>query len=149
MAFLAGPSQPPTFPSGRYKHTNPLRRLAGLRVLTEPLPEPLRRAIRRAWRWPGYFEVGMTALPSPHRQRPGAAEVAFAHPGRILLLAQVEMEVSRRVVEAPRVSLTPAERDSLLTQQGRYLHLLYVSLARQIGDAAALAEFERLLLRVG
>ena len=148
MAFLTGPARPPTSPSGRYDHTNPLRRYAGLRLLTEALPEPLRWAITRAWRQPSYFEVGMTSVPSPHRQRPGAAEVAFAHPGRILLLAQVEMEVSRRVVEAPRVSLPPVERDNLLQQQGQYLHLLYVSLARQMGEAAALAAFQRLLLQV-
>ena len=47
MALLAGSPKPPAFPSGRYEHTNPLRREAGLRLLTEPLPKPLRWAIIR------------------------------------------------------------------------------------------------------
>ena len=34
----------PSYPSGRYTRTNPLRREFGLRLLSEPLPEPLRTA---------------------------------------------------------------------------------------------------------
>jgi hypothetical protein len=146
---LPGSSRPPVFPSGCYRHTNPLRRQAGLRVLTTYLPEPLRWAVIRAWRQPSRFEVGMTALPSPHRQRPGDAFIARAAPGIIAYIALTEMEVSRRIVEAPQVSLTAGERDSLLIAQSLYLRLLYEALTRQIGEAAALAEFQRLLLSVG
>ncbi len=147
MAFLTGPARQPTFPSGRYEHTNPLRREGGLRLLTEALPEPLRWAILRAWRQPSYFEVGMTALPHPHRQRPAAAQIIQARPHLIAFITLTEMEVSRRLVEAPQVSIRPEERNRLLSEQSLYLRLLYDALARQIGEAAALAEFERLLLQ--
>jgi hypothetical protein len=46
------------------------------------------------------------------------------------------------------VSLKPEERNRLLAEQGEYLRRLYEALARQIGEAAALEEFERLLLSV-
>jgi hypothetical protein len=149
MAFLTGSSHPPTFPSGRYTYTNPLRREAGLRLLTGPLPERLRWAIIHTWRHPSPFEVGMTALPHLHRQRPDEARLLQASPSLIVVIALTEMEVSRRVVEAPQVNLKPAERDSLLFAQGQYLGWLYAVLARQVGEAAALAEFERLVLQVG
>jgi hypothetical protein len=147
MAFLTGMPKPPAFPSDRYDHTNPLRRYAGLRLLTEALPEPLRWAITRAWRHSSYFEVGMTALPHPHRQRPAAAQIIQARPQVISFLTLTEMEVSRRLVEAPQVSIKLEERNRLLSEQSLYLRLLYLALARQIGEAAALAEFERLLLQ--
>ncbi|HEU5369884.1 MAG TPA: hypothetical protein VFU69_15535 [Ktedonobacterales bacterium] len=147
MALLMGSPKPPSFPSGRYERTNPLRRYAGLRLLTEALPEPLRWAILRAWRHSSYFEVGMTALPHPHRQRP-AAQIIQARPPLISFITLTEMEVSRRLVEAPQVSIKPEERNRLLSEQSVYLRLLYIALARQIGEAAALAEFERLLLQV-
>ncbi|HEY7356720.1 MAG TPA: hypothetical protein VH590_09650, partial [Ktedonobacterales bacterium] len=118
-------------------------------VLTTYLPEALSWAVIRAWRQPSYFEVGMTALPSPSRQRPGDAVIARAAPGVIAFITLTEMEVSRRVVEAPQVSLTAGERDTLLIAQSLYLRLLYEALARQVGEVAALAEFERLLLSVG
>ncbi|HEY7358387.1 MAG TPA: hypothetical protein VH590_18025 [Ktedonobacterales bacterium] len=151
MALLVGSfkaSRYPVFPSGRYERTNPLRREAGVRLLAEALPERLRWALIRAWRQPSYFEVGMTALPSLFRQRPGEALVARARPPVISFITLTEMEVSRRVVEAPQVSLKPEERNRLLAEQGEYLRRLYEALARQVGEAAALAEFERLLLSV-
>src|SRR5690242_5949338 len=120
MALLMGSPKLPSFPSGRYNHTNPLRRYAGLRQLSEPLPERLRWAIVRVWRQPSYFEVGMTALPSLHRQRPGDAQLVQAGVHRIALFILTELEVSRRVVEAPQVSIKPAERDALLSAQGLY-----------------------------
>jgi hypothetical protein len=148
MAFLTGLPKPAPFPSGRYLHTNPLRREAGLRLLTQDLPEPLRWAIIRAWRRPRHFDALLTALPDAQRQRPDDAQLMQATPRRLLLITFTEMEVSRRGVEAPQASILPAERNALLLAQGTYLRRLYVALARQIGEAAALAEFQRLLLQV-
>jgi hypothetical protein len=149
MAFLTGSPKSPPFPSGRYNSTNPLRRYAGLRLLTEPLPERLRWTIRRAWRQPSRFEVGMTALPRLHRQRPAEVYLVLATPNRLALLVVTELEVSRRVVEAPQVSLKPEERNNLLFAQGLYLLRLYEALARQVGEAAALAIFEQAIEAVG
>ena len=67
-----GPPKPPSFPSGRYTHTDPLRREFGLRLLSEPLPEPLRTSLIRAWRRPARFD-GNQAIQSLHRQRPDEA----------------------------------------------------------------------------
>ncbi len=149
MALLMGSPKPPSFPSGRYTRTNPLRREAGLRLLSEPLPEPLRWAIRRFWRQPSYFEIGMTALPSLHRQRPGAAQIRSASVHRLALLILTELEVSRRVVEAPQVSLKPEERYRLLSEQGAYLRRLYEALAWQVGTDHALAICEQAIEAVG
>ncbi|HEU5369112.1 MAG TPA: hypothetical protein VFU69_11635 [Ktedonobacterales bacterium] len=149
MALLMGSPKPPTFPSGRYERTNPLRRYGGLRLLSEPLPEPLRWAIIRFWRHPSYFEVGMTALPSLHRQRPGEALLAQAGVHRIALLFLTELEVSRRVVEAPQVSLKPEERNRLINEQGVYLRRLYVALARLVGTEHAPAICEQAIEAVG
>jgi hypothetical protein len=149
MAFLMGSPRFPAFPSGRYNSTNPLRRYAGLRLLTEPLPERLRWTIRRAWRQPSHFEVGMTALPRLHRQRPAEAYFMLATPYTLSLLVVTELEVSRRVVEAPQVSLKPEERNNLLFAQGLYLLRLYEALAAQIGEHAALAVFEQAIEAVG
>ncbi|HLW00192.1 MAG TPA: hypothetical protein VKT82_16105 [Ktedonobacterales bacterium] len=146
MAFLMGQPKAPSYPSGRYIHTNPLRREGGLRLLTQDLPEPLRWAIIRAWRQPVHFD-GNEAIQSVHRQRPDDAQLARATPRSILLLAFVEMEVARRVVEAPQASILPATRNNLLLVQGVYLRRLYLALARHIGEATALAEFQRLILQ--
>ncbi len=56
MALLTGFPKPPSYPSGRYTHTNPLRREFGLRLLSETLPEPLRTSLIRAWRRPARFD---------------------------------------------------------------------------------------------
>ena len=69
--------------------------------------------------------------------------------GLLGLIALTELEVSRRVVETPRTSISRETRNKLLTSQGVYLRQVYAALARQLGEAAAQAEFERLLLRVG
>ncbi|HEU5369720.1 MAG TPA: hypothetical protein VFU69_14705 [Ktedonobacterales bacterium] len=150
MALLSGTPRPPSFPSGRYTHTNPLRREAGLRLLTESLPEPLRWAIIRAWRRPNRF-VGPLAAPEPpgaHRQRPSEASLPSKHPEVLSLIALVELEMAQRLVEAPLASLTPVTRNRMLSAQGAYLHVLYAALAAQVGEPAALGEFERLLLGV-
>src|SRR5579885_3253 len=102
MAILTGRfPKSPAFPSGRYERTNPLRREAGVRLLAQPLPERLRWALIRAWRQPSRFEVGMTALPSLHRQRPGEALLAQTRPHLLSFITLTEMAVWRRVVEAP------------------------------------------------
>ncbi len=171
MAFLIGQPKAPAYPSGRYLHTNPLRREAGLRLLTQDLPEPLRWAIVRAWRRPAHYDgneafqsagaraingsesagTGFPQAPAAegvHRQRPDEAHLARATPRGITLLTFTEMEVSQRIVEAPQASILPATRNNLLLAQGAYLRRLYVALARRIGEADALAEFQRLILQV-
>ncbi|HLW02332.1 MAG TPA: hypothetical protein VKT82_26990 [Ktedonobacterales bacterium] len=142
MALLAGPPKPPSYPSGRYTRTNPLRREFGLRLLTEALPEPLRAYIIPAWRRPPRFD-GNEAIQSLHRQRPEQARL-FGLPPRVLgLLALTELEASRRVVEAPLSSISRETRNKLLAAQGLYLQHLYVALARQVGEAAALVSFQQ------
>jgi len=150
MAMLAGLPKSPPIPSGRYTHTNPLRREAGLRLLTEHLPEPLRWDIIRAWRHPGLRSRLLPAreLPSAHRQRPAEASLPGTPPRMLAFIALVEFDVARRLVEAPLASILPTTRHALLSAQSRYLQQVYLALARQIGEAAALAEFQRLLLQV-
>ncbi|HEY7356581.1 MAG TPA: hypothetical protein VH590_08950 [Ktedonobacterales bacterium] len=140
MALLSGTPKPPSFPAGRYTHTNPLRREAGLRQLTEPLPEPLRWALIRAWRRPPrpLHPLAAPEVPSLHRQRPAEASLYARPPYALGLIALVELAMGRRLVEAPKASLTPTARNALLAEQGAYLRQVY----------AALAEFERLLLSV-
>ncbi|HLW01479.1 MAG TPA: hypothetical protein VKT82_22675 [Ktedonobacterales bacterium] len=145
MTLFPHPPTSPTLPSDRYQHTNPLRRESGLRLLTTGLPEPLRWLLIRAWRRPAHFD-GNEALQSIHRQRPGEAQLATL-PTRLLgFFTLTELEVSRRVVEAPLSSISRVTRDRLLVAQGAYLRSLYLALATQLGSAeAALAEFQRLL----
>jgi hypothetical protein len=147
-----GAPQPPSFPSGRYLHTNPLRRESGLRLLTESLPESLRWAIIHAWRWPNGGVLHPLHAPEPpgaHRQRPSAASLPAKSPETLDLIALIELEMAWRIVEASQTSLKPVECNTLLSAQGRYLRSLYAALAGHVGEAAALAEFQRLLLRVG
>ena len=142
MALPGGPARPPSYPSGRYTRTNPLRREFGLRLLTEPLPEPLRTGLIRAWRRPPHFD-GNEAIQSVHRQRPDQARLFCVPPRALGLITLTEMEVSRRVVEAPLVSISRETRNKLLASQGLYLQQVYVALARQIGEDAALATFQQ------
>ena len=147
MALLAGPPKPPSYPSGRYTRTNPLRREFGLRLLAEPLPEPLRVSLIRAWRRPPRFD-GNEAIQNLHRQRPDLAQL-FGLPPRVLsLLALTELEVSRRVVAAPLASISRETRNKLLAAQGLYLQQVYVTLARQVGEEAALASFQQAVEQV-
>lgn len=151
MALLAGlPSAVPTpkspaHPAGRYIHTNPLRREHGLRVLCEYLPEPLRWALIGAWRRPNRYTSANLALPNLHQQRPDDAVLLSKPPQIIGCLALVEFELARRTVEAPKTAISPAIRNALLTSQSLYLWRLYNVLVWQVGEAAALAEFEHLL----
>jgi hypothetical protein len=137
----------PSFPSNRYTRTNPLRREFGLRLLTESLPEPLRTDLIRAWRRPAHFD-GNEAIQSLHRQRPDEASLPGAHPRLLCIITLTELEVSRRVVEAPLASISRATRNKLLAAQGAYLSALYAALVLHLGAEAALAEFQRLLLSV-
>ncbi|HEU5370373.1 MAG TPA: hypothetical protein VFU69_18010 [Ktedonobacterales bacterium] len=148
MALITGSPKPPSFPSGRYVHTNPLRREAGLRLLTESLPKPLRWAIIRAWRRPPrpVHPLAVPEPPSLHRQRPSEASLPSKHPEVLSLISLVELEMGRRLVEASLASISRVTRNRLLSAQGVYLGCLYAALAAQVGAAAALAEFQRLLL---
>ncbi len=69
-------------------------------------------------------------------------------PSLLGVLSLTELEVSRRVVETPRTSISRDTRNKLLAAQGAYLRSLYLALVFQLGEAAALAEFQRLLLKV-
>jgi hypothetical protein len=137
-------SQP--FPSGRYHQTNPLRRLFGLRLLAEPLPAPLRASLIHAWMFPGRFD-GNQAIPSRERLRLPEDVLPFLPPTRLGWMAFMELGVSRRIIEIPRTEISREERNALLNSQGAYLSALYTALAQQLGEKAALAEMERLLLK--
>jgi len=148
MTLLGGGSPPARpFSSGRYEHTNPLRREFGLRLLSEPLPEPLRTSLIRAWRRPARFD-GNQAIQSLHRQRPDEAALPLLSARLLGVLTLTEMEASRRVVETPRQQISRETRNKLLMAQGLYLRRLYAALVAKLGEAAALAEFQRLLLQV-
>ena len=150
MAMLAGFPKSPAIPSGRYTTTNPLRCEGGLRLLTEHLPDSLRWAILRAWRRPSLRSSLLPAreVPSAHRQRPAEASLPGTPPRLLAFIALVELDVARRLVEAPLASILPTTRHTLLSAQSRYLQQVSVALARQIGEAATLAEFQRLLAQV-
>ena len=140
-------SSAPRYPAGRYTRTNPLRREFGLRRLTEALPESLRRAIFGAFRHPARYD-GNEAIQTVHRQRPGEAQLFCMSPRGLGILAHIELEASRRVLEAPLASISRETRNALLTSQSVYLWQIYTALARQVGETLALAEFQRLLLRM-
>jgi hypothetical protein len=147
MALLIGLSKSYASPSGRYTHTDPLRREFGLRLLTEPLPEPLRTSLIRAWRRPARFD-GNQAIQNLYRQRPDEASLFRLKLTLLRAITLTELEVSRRVVETPRTEIKRETRNQLLAAQGLYLRALYAALVAQLGDSAALAEFQRLLLQV-
>lgn len=69
MAIFGGPRNLPSFPSGRYITSNPLRREAGLRLLTATLPEALKTLILGAWRRPYPFSGQETPLAVQSAQR--------------------------------------------------------------------------------
>lgn len=135
------------FPTGRRAHSDPLRRLFGLRLLAESLPDPLRTALIRAWQFPARFD-GKQAIQSRHRQRPDEASLSFFPPSLLGVMTMIELEVARRIVETPRTEITRETRNALLSAQAAYLGSLYAALAAQLGEAAALAEFQRLRLKV-
>ena len=64
-------------------------------------------------------------------------------PRVLSLLTFTELEVSRRVVEAPLASISRETRNKLLAAQGQYLQYVYVALARQVGEEAAQASFQQ------
>jgi hypothetical protein len=115
------------------------------------MPAPLRALFLNAWRRPYLFTGQETplAVQSTQRQRPDEATVAKATAQTLAWVTLTELEVSRRVLEAPMASISRVTRNTRLVAQGAYLRLLYAALVRQVGEAAALAEFGRLLLRVG
>jgi hypothetical protein len=110
----------------------------------EPLPEPLRTSLIRAWRRPAHYD-GKQAIQSLHRQHPDEASLSTAHPRILGWLTLTELEVSRRIVEAP-ISISRETRNRPLVSQGQYLHALYAALCIQLGSPeAALALFLQLL----
>ncbi len=127
MALIGGTFRSPRYPSGRYVHTDPLRREFGLRLLAEPLPEPLRTSLIRAWRRPVRYD-GTQALQSVHRPRPDEAGFSLMSARLLGVLALTEMEASRRVVETPRTQISRETRNTLLKAQGAYLRSLYAAL---------------------
>jgi hypothetical protein len=138
---------PRPFPSGRYHKTNPLRRLFGLRLLAEALPEPLRASLIHAWMLPGRYD-GNQAIPGRECQRPPQERLPFLPLSLLDIFTLIELEIGRRIVEIPRTEITREERNRLLREQAAYLRSLYNALAAQLGEAAALAAFERSLLKV-
>ncbi len=124
------------FPSGRYTRMNPLCRWFNLHLLAEPLPEPLRSNLIHAWMHPGRYN-GNQALNGLHRQRYEEDILPFLPPWKLANIAQIELEVSRRIVEAPRQEITEQERSALLRSQGVYLRAVYAALAARLGGAAA------------
>jgi hypothetical protein len=88
------------------------------------------------------------AVQSALRQRPDPTKL-YSTPALTLgFFTLTELEVARRVLEAPLASISRMTRNTLLVAQGAYLRLLYAALVAQVGEAAALAEFERLLAGV-
>jgi hypothetical protein len=133
------------FPSGRYTHTNPLRRQFGLKLLALYLPPKPGTALKRAWK-DGVTYDGKQAIQSRHRERPDEATLLFLPPMQVGLQTQIELAASRRIVETSHQEITREERNALLLSQGAYLGSLYRALVFQLGEAAAQAEFERLVL---
>jgi hypothetical protein len=134
--------QPRPFPSGRYARTDPLRRLFGLQLLAEPLPEPLRPILIWAWMHPGRYN-GNQAIPTRERQRLPDNVLLDLPPTRLCGYTQIELEVGRRIVELPRTEITREMRNWLLRAQATYLAALYAALVKQLGEAQAQAEFTR------
>jgi hypothetical protein len=134
-----------SFPSDRYARTNPLRRLFGLHLLAEPLPERLGAALIRAWMFPARYD-GNQAIQSLGRRRLPEAGLPLLSPGRLGLVAQIELEVGRRIVEISRQEIEREERNALLRSQAAYLAQVYGALVTQVGEAKAQAVFERCLV---
>src|SRR5262245_37974669 len=112
------PSQPDPrrFPSDRYTWMNPLLRQFGLKLLSESLPDPARRSLIRAWMHPRCFD-GNQAIQSLHRQRLPEASFPLLPSSRLRFLTEIELEVSRRVVETSRTEITREIRSTLLRSQ--------------------------------
>jgi hypothetical protein len=142
---------PPSPHSGRYACSNPLRRERHLRLLTCNQPEPLRRVLLAGLRRPPLFTSEQTpfAIQSLHRHRPSDIQVAQAHLATLCGFTLTELEVTRRLVEAPLASISRLTRNTGLVAQGAELRRLYLALAAQIGEGGALATFQALLAQVG
>jgi hypothetical protein len=133
------------FSSGRYVRTNPPRRVFGLKLLGEHLPDTLRTALLRAWLHPRHFD-GNQAIQSLEREHPDAGLLFHLSLMKLRVILKIELEAARRMVEIPGTEITREARATLLRKQGIYLQQVYAALAAQGGAAAAQDEFERLLL---
>ncbi len=130
------PSHP--FPSGRYTHTNPLRREFGLQTLTKTLPKPISAALFHAWRHPTHRDSNRTIQSvGAYHQRPNEDSLLTMPPRMLDWLTLIELGVSRRILEAPIASISRETRNRLLTSQGIYLNALYHALRIQLGSAEA------------
>lgn len=138
--------RPLSYPSGRYTASDPLRRLFGLRLLSETWPDALKTSLLRAWLHPMRYN-GNQAIQSRQRQRPDDAELLASPLSTLEWLAWMELAISRRVVETARTAITREERNALLRSQGVYLEKIYRALAARVGAPAAQAIFQRLFPR--
>ena len=149
-AALHAPT-PPSPSADRYAVSNPLRREYGLHLLTCTLPDPLRRVLLAGLRRPPRFTGEHTplAVQSLHRRRPSDGQLAQAHLATLGGFTLTELEVTRRLLEAPTRSMTRLTRHALLVAQGAELRRLYGALVARLGEAGALATFQALLAEVG
>jgi hypothetical protein len=149
MALLVGKSspQPSRPPVSRYKYTNPLRRDGGLRLLTYALPEPLRSLVMDTLRRPPLFDgkVVSFAVQNLYRARPSSAALASMSQHGKATFVRIEVEVARRIVEAPQDSIDRGLRNALLMAQSLELGRLYLALLAQCGEMSALAIFQQAL----
>jgi hypothetical protein len=138
-------------PAGRYAISNPLRRERHLHLLTGHLPEPLRRVLLDGLRRPPLFAGEQTplAVQSARRRRLSDGQVARAHLATLCALTLTELEVTRRLVEAPREALPLVTHHALLVAQGAELRRLYLVLVARLREAGAQATVQALLAEVG
>ena len=110
MSVLVGkmPPQPSRPPVSRYRYTTPLRREWGIRLLTYTLPERLRVLVGRGLRRQPLFDgtIIAFALPSLYREHLSDDSLARMSQRGKATFVQVEVEVARRIVEAPQDSIT-------------------------------------------
>jgi hypothetical protein len=139
---------PRPFLANRCAHTNSLRRLFGLQLLAESLPQALGLLLIDTWMQRTRYD-GNQATQSFYRQRPEEAFFPYIAPALLQTYLRIELEVARRMVEIPQTEITRERRSALLRAQSAYLCSLYAALAGHWGQAAAQAEFEHLLLNVG
>lgn len=143
--------QPSRSPVSRYAVSNPLRRVGGIRLLTYTLPEPLRALVVQGLRRPPRFDGNIVpfAIQSLHRCGVSSADLANASQRGKAAFVHAEVQIARRMVEAPQGSINRGTRNALLLAQGVELRRLYLALAAQIGQHAALALFQQALNALG
>ncbi len=129
--------QPRPLLASRYAKTDPLRRLFGLLLLIEPLPAPAALVLLRAWMYPPHFTAEPAIPTTRERQRLPLDVLPDLPAWRLDMMAWIELQVGRRIVEVSRTAITREERNHLLREQGVYLAHIYHALVSQLGEAAA------------